>query len=359
MKSSKIALYLPEKLRVEQYDIEKKGIIVKPTYLSVCNADIRYYLGERPSEVLKKKLPLVLIHEAVGEVVYSDDQDFKEGDHVAIVPISKDASGLDEEYNYDYPGSKFMSSSTDGCMQTLLQLGRENVVKFSKIEPRYGTVIEVASVAMQAVKRLKKFYNRNVGKVAVWGTGSVGYWTALLLKEEMPYTHITVIGRSPKKLEAFSFADETILQQDLESKDEFDLVVEAVGGHGTETVMTKAIEIVKPVGCILMLGVSEQNININTRKWMEKGILILTSHRSTYKDFVDVVKIMENSDLVQRHIKKSVSFIKKVEDLDDVHEAMTQAREHQFKMVMKWDFMKSNEIKVIHDHVDKKEPQLI
>jgi ribitol-5-phosphate 2-dehydrogenase (NADP+) len=338
MKNTKVSLYMPEKFRVESHEIEKRGIIVKPTYLSICNADLRYYYGERPIEVLKKKLPLVLIHEAVGEVVYSDDPDFREGDHVAIVPISRHVSPLEEEYNYDYPGSLFMSSSTDGCMQTLLQLSRENLVKFTKIDPQYGTSIEVASVAMQAVKRLKKFYNRETKKIAVWGTGSVAFWTTLLLKETRPDAHITVIGRTPSKLEAFSFADEAILYQEMERENEFDLVVEAVGGYGTETVMTLASKIVKPVGCILMLGVSEQKININTRKWMEKGIMILTSHRSTYEDFVDVVKIMENSDLVKQNLYKCVSHIQKVEKLDDIHQAFCQAKKYQFKTVMEWNF---------------------
>ena len=35
--------------------------------------------------------------------------------------------------------------------------------------------------------------------------------------------------------------------QDMEKENEFDLVVEAVGGYGTETVMTNASKIVKPV----------------------------------------------------------------------------------------------------------------
>ncbi|MCS1351826.1 alcohol dehydrogenase catalytic domain-containing protein [Mechercharimyces sp. CAU 1602] len=337
MKSKKVMLYLPEKLRVEEVEIKKKGIIVKPSYLSVCNADLRYYYGDRPSEVLKKKLPLVLIHEAVGNVVYSDDPAFVEGDNVAIVPISRHVSPLAEEYNYDYPGSTFMSSSVDGCMQTLLPLTGENLVKFNDIEPQHGTVIEVATIAMQAVKRLKRFYNRQPQKIAVWGTGSVAFWTALLLREAMPTAHITVIGRSPNKLEAFSFVDETILHQDMDYKNEFDLVVEAVGGYGTQTVMTNAIDLVKPVGCILMLGVSEQEINVNTRGWMEKGIIILTSHRSTYDDFKDVVDMIESSSLVKENLHKSVSYIQHVQQVEDIHEAFNQAGKHQFKTVMKWD----------------------
>src|SRR5690606_22979116 len=157
------------------------------------------------------------------------------------------------------------------------QLSRENMVKFTKSDPQYGTSIEVASVAMQAAIRLNKFNNRETKKIAVLGRGSAALWTTLPLRGTRPDTHFTLVRRTTSKLEAFSFVDEAILYQDMEKENEFDLVVEAVGGYGTETVMTNASKIVKPVGCILMLGVSEQKININTREWMEKGIMILTS----------------------------------------------------------------------------------
>ncbi len=336
MKSNKVVLYVPEKFRVESYDIEPKGIIVKPTYLSICNADIRYYMGDRPMEVLKRKLPLVLIHEAVGEVISSDDSDYAPGDNVVVVPILRDVSPLETEYNYDYPGSKFMSSSKDGCMQSLIQLSRENVVKYSGIQPEYATTVEVASIAMQALKRLDRFYNRKMKKVAIWGTGSVAFWTALLMKVTMPDTHITIIGRSPKKLEAFTFVEETVILENLVPEEEYDLVVEAVGGYGTEEVLSKSISMVKPVGCILMLGVSELAINVNTRGWMEKGVVILTSHRSTYEDFVDVVNLVEKSEFIQKNIQKSVSRIKDINCLDDIHDAISMARVYQFKTVMRW-----------------------
>ena len=56
-------------------EVELDGVIVRPTYLSICQADQRYYQGSRPSDILSKKLPMALIHEAVGEVVYDNGID--------------------------------------------------------------------------------------------------------------------------------------------------------------------------------------------------------------------------------------------------------------------------------------------
>ena len=46
-------------------------VIIRPTHLSICNADQRYYQGTRDPEVLAKKLPMALIHEGIGVVSVS------------------------------------------------------------------------------------------------------------------------------------------------------------------------------------------------------------------------------------------------------------------------------------------------
>jgi len=60
---------------VEEQETENT-VVVRPVYLSICAADERYYQGKRKKEILDKKLPLALIHEGVGQVVY-DSNEFK------------------------------------------------------------------------------------------------------------------------------------------------------------------------------------------------------------------------------------------------------------------------------------------
>ena len=62
------------------------GVVVRPTYLSVCNADIRYYQGSRSPQVLAKKLPMALIHEGIGVVVKDVTGTFARGSRVVMVP---------------------------------------------------------------------------------------------------------------------------------------------------------------------------------------------------------------------------------------------------------------------------------
>ena len=43
-----------------QLGLDEKNILVRPTYLSICNADQRYYQGKRSEDILRQKLPMAL-----------------------------------------------------------------------------------------------------------------------------------------------------------------------------------------------------------------------------------------------------------------------------------------------------------
>lgn len=60
-------LIAPKQIRIDFVDqkIDDASVIVRPTYLSICAADQRYYTGSRGKAVMKKKLPMALIHEGL------------------------------------------------------------------------------------------------------------------------------------------------------------------------------------------------------------------------------------------------------------------------------------------------------
>lgn len=81
-------LIAPKQIREDFIDlkIDTDNIIVRPTYLSICAADQRYYTGSRGRVVMKQKLPMALIHEAVGEVVYDPKGEYQIGTNVVMIP---------------------------------------------------------------------------------------------------------------------------------------------------------------------------------------------------------------------------------------------------------------------------------
>ena len=102
-------------------------MVVRPTHLSICHADQRYYQGSRPAEILAKKLPMALIHEGIGDVVYDPLGEFKPGELVVMIPntpVEKDEI-IGENY---LRSSKFRASGFDGFMQDNVALDRDRVL---------------------------------------------------------------------------------------------------------------------------------------------------------------------------------------------------------------------------------------
>ena len=109
-------------------NLENRDVLVRPTYLSICHADQRYYQGRRDGEILREKLPMALIHEAIGKVIHDPDGELKPGERVIFIPnqpIEKD-SVIAENY---LESSKFRASSCDGFMQEYVKLGRDRLLK--------------------------------------------------------------------------------------------------------------------------------------------------------------------------------------------------------------------------------------
>ena len=81
-------LISPNLIRVDfiNENICDETIAVSPSFFSICAADQRYYTGSRGKEVMKSKLPMALIHEAVGIVIYDSKGEYEPGDKVVLIP---------------------------------------------------------------------------------------------------------------------------------------------------------------------------------------------------------------------------------------------------------------------------------
>ena len=125
-------------------------VIVAPTVLSICAADQRYFMGARPAAVLKEKLPMCLIHEAIGQVVYDPLKNFKVGQNVILLPNGGEDDLLD---NYG-SNSYFRSSSADGFTQEFLMMEGKELLPFATQSPNYYVFAELLSVCFQAISRI-------------------------------------------------------------------------------------------------------------------------------------------------------------------------------------------------------------
>lgn len=300
---------------------DQEHVIVRPTHLSICNADQRYYQGNRPEEVLRKKLPMALIHEGIGRVVYDPTGTYAAGDLVVMIPNlpCEEDEVIAENY---LRSSRFRGSGTDGFMQEYVQTVPDRLVRLPEdINLTVAAFTEIVSVSYHAIDRFMKTSHQRRNVIGVWGDGNLGYITSLLLKSSYPEIAVYVMGVNESKLQDFTFADGTYLVNEIPEDFRMDHAFECVGGGGAHKAINQIIDFIHPEGTIGILGVSEDFAPINTRMVLEKGLKIVGSSRSGREDFVNLVELYKRRPEVVEYLENIVGEQIVVREIKDITRA--------------------------------------
>ena len=317
-------------------EIELDGVVVRPTYLSICQADQRYYQGSRPAEILDKKLPMALIHEAIGEVVFDSKCNFKSGDKVVMIPNTPMGGDVCRA-NYSYK-SKFRGSGFDGFTSDLIKLEDDRVVKLpDDFNDKVCAFIELISVAYQGITKFGEIAITPKDKIGVWGDGNLGFITALFLKELYPDSTVAVFGKHQENLNLFSFADEIYRIHDVPDNVDIDHAFECVGSSASQSAIEQIIDLINPQGTVNLFGVSEYPIPINTRMVLEKGLTIQGNSRSDREDFIGVVETLKENPQLFEYLEKLITNTCEINSLNDLKEAFDKDYLSKFgKTILKW-----------------------
>lgn len=333
MKSKVYELVQPYTVKevIKECQLRDNWVAVRPKLGCICHADLRYFTGSRSPEVLAKKLPMALIHEGIGEVVESKSDQFHIGDRVVIVPnIPARVLGREvEEGEVDQysKNGKFMGSGYDGITQSLVVHPQECLVKIpDNVSDEIATLTEMSSIPVSAVRNIQDALKKKDTQIAIFGDGPLGYFTAAYIKSKynLDADHLTVFGADAEKLHKFDFACvENVLTYDFSTPDKvYDIVFECTGGKFSESAINQAIQLSNTLGKIVLMGVSEQRVPINTRDVLEKGLTMYGSSRSITEDFETVIELLGNSEAYQTALEKllpeSTRIVKNADDFYDV-----------------------------------------
>jgi ribitol-5-phosphate 2-dehydrogenase len=315
----------------------------------ICQSDLRYFFGKRDPEVLKKKYPLCLLHEGIAEVVEPAGR-FAKGDKVVIVPnipcyIHNPASGkcdscADEKIGENYCRNvKFMSSNCNGMSQTYFLQPIDCAVKVPDSVP---DEIAVLTELMTCVYRATVEADiKGNDKIVVFGSGPTGYLLAALLYfgKNIPKENLYVADIDDNKLKnASSFAITVNTKAKGLPKIEFDKAFECVGGKGSEAAINQAIELLKPKGTLILMGVSEETKAVYTRTILDKGLLIKGTTRSPGQDYPAVLKMLNNKEMQNALSKIICPEIFKAESAEGLIKAFKKASDpnHYGKVLISW-----------------------
>ncbi|WP_405303601.1 alcohol dehydrogenase catalytic domain-containing protein [Methanobrevibacter sp.] len=317
-------------------EIELDGVVVRPTHLSICQADQRYYQGSRPAEILEEKLPMALIHEGVGEVVFDSEGNFTSGDMVVMIPNTPCGDDVCRA-NYSYK-SRFRGSGFDGFTSDLIKLDSDRVVKIpDDFNLNVSAFIELITVAYQGIERFNQIAVTPKDKLGVWGDGNLGFITSLLLKEKFPNSEVFVFGKHLENLDLFTFVDGIYQIHNVPDDFVVDHAFECVGSSASQTAIDQIIDIINPQGSINLFGVSEYPIPINTRMVLEKGLTIQGNSRSDRQDFIGVIETLKENPKLFEYLEKLITGICEINSLDDLKEAFDTDHISKFgKTILKW-----------------------
>ena len=285
-------------------DISQDDVLVRPTHLSICHADQRYYQGTRAKEVLEKKLPMSLIHEGIGVV------------------------------EYDPRGSGF-----DGFMQDYVAMRRDRLVLLPEgINLNVAAFTEIVSVSYHAINRVIKFSHERRDRIGIWGDGNLAFITSLLLKKKLPDSEVLIFGVNDYKMRDFVFADGTYDIGEIPGDLTIDHAFECVGRAASGNAINQIIDYIRPEGTISILGVSEDPVPINTRMVLEKGLRVFGSSRSGYEDFQGTIALYRENKDVQEYLERLICDIIPVKSIADMSKAFdSDIKKPSGKTIMLWE----------------------
>lgn len=328
----------------EDVAIKENEALVKIEMGAICKADLRYYLGQREERILGLKYPMRLLHEVVGTILKDPTGTLKVGGKVVLVPnVSEATKDHHEKWRFrqdlgeNYcPKAKFASSNMDGFSCEYISFPISNIVPVkNEVASEKAVFAELTSVAFAAIRRCSDLNNKVIG---VWGDGVVGYILTSVLKT-LTNSKVISIGKTPDKLNKFP-ADKTFLTQDKKIKSEgIEVAFECVGGKASQYALSEIIDTIDIGGNIVLTGVSETSIEINTRKILEKGITLTGSTRSSIEDFKKAVELIESTKY-NEYLDTLIKDVVKVNGISDYYNVFEyEAKNHSLgKNILKFQF---------------------
>ncbi|HIZ83096.1 MAG TPA: alcohol dehydrogenase catalytic domain-containing protein [Firmicutes bacterium] len=314
----------------------ESGVVVRPEYMAVCHADQRYFTGQRDAKVLRQKLPMALIHECCGRVVSDRTGTFQPGQSVVLIPNVPPAVDDGIVYENYAKGSRFLSSGSDGFMREFVELPPDRVVPYTGVRPQVAAITEFVSVGVHAAGRFDLAAHRRRETIGIWGDGSLAYTVACVLSRTFPESRIAVVGKSPQKLDLFTFVDKTYLADSLPEDFRVDHAFECAGGEGSYYAIDDIIRTISPQGTVMLMGVSENKVAINTRNVLEKGLTLVGCSRSGRRDFERAVSLMEQPDFASR-LQSIIYEDAPVRSVDDIYRVFATDLNTPFKTAFRWD----------------------
>jgi L-iditol 2-dehydrogenase len=290
-------------------------------YGGICGSDLRVYKGS----ISYAKYPIRPGHEVLGTVIEAGvDTNCTVGTRAVIFPNTFCGkcefckAGKTNICKHKQP----LGVAVDGVFAQEVIIDAKYVVPVpEEMASERAILIEPFAVTVHALKKA----NINKGtKLAIIGSGTEGLLSvalALHLGAE-----VTVIDVNPVKLELAKKFGPVSVFTPQEIKDQvFDVVLEAAG---VKSSVEQAMQIVKPGGVMVALGITGDSVNLSPIHIVRSEISILGSIIYTKQDFADAIAYLSNPDFFVDPI------VSKIVPVNQFQEAFNDAATGNFAKIV-------------------------
>jgi len=290
-------------------EVPKGMLLLKPLLCGICKSEILYFKGQKSEKKLGERLPMALLHEGVC-VVEETGPGTKAGKGEIVVPIPFFVCGKCNVCSAGLPANlcqkgKYMGSTADGMARTFFLWPEEKVVPVSKETMlEAAALVEPASIALNAVEEAGLKPGQ---KVVVIGDGAMGYLIALMAMHvaKIPKESLFFVGISDERLllaKDFSQTINSLKEGEKlgELRESVDAVFEAVGGSAQEKTVGQAIELLRPCGKAIVLGLAKGSVPIKLVDLVNKGLELKGVTRSCEEHYEKVAGFLGEKGFQER-----------------------------------------------------------
>jgi len=288
----------------QNLDWNKQGTLVKITRGGICGSDLHYYQEGKVGNYAIK-MPMILGHEVIGEIVESDNPQWQKGQPVAINP-SKPCGEckycIAEEEN-QCTGMRFFGSAmyfphVDGGFTNYKVVDSAQCIPYpADADPKVMVFAEPLAVAIHAAHQGGEIAGK---RIFVSGVGPIGCLIVGALKS-LGAAEIVCADISPRSLDLSQKmgADKTINVRDNDlsewkkDKGYFDISFEVSGSPQS---LNTCLEVTRAKGTLVQVGMGGNINDFPLMTLIAKEIALKGSFRFTH-EFTTAVAWLANGTL--------------------------------------------------------------
>ena len=272
--------------------------IIKVSASGICGSDMHAYHGKDERRVP----PLILGHEVSGKIINGEHK----GKNAVLNPLITcgKCDYCSKKSEHLCPDRVLLGMNRpyerQGAFAELITVPNTNIYDVpNKLDIKEAAVAEPTAVSLHAVLMAEKSSKKDLRecRILVQGGGAIGLLCTLILSKLKGSKNLIISDPNKLRLaECAKYVEAKFVgPEDKEvNPDGFDLVFDTVG---LEISRQQAIDVVKPGGSIIHIGLTQPAGPFNFRKMTLQEVTVIGTYCYTNKDFEQTIKILANKDI--------------------------------------------------------------